>query len=75
MAFSAITIIITITIIPGLADNGIFNQCLKTTLDYENEIESCYRAWSLIKPIVCVDKSTIDNNNNNRTMMFCPVSQ
>jgi hypothetical protein len=72
MDFSAIIIII-ITIFPGLAANGIFKQCLKTTFEYENEMGSCYRSWGLIKPIICVDNSTA-TTNNNRTMMFCPVS-
>jgi hypothetical protein len=76
MAFSAfiIFVITSIIIIPGSANNGIFKQCLKTTFDYENEMGSCYRAWGLIKPIICVDNSTA-TANNNRTMMFCPVSQ
>lgn len=76
MAFTAITIILfTINIQVAainyqVAANGIFKHCLRTTFDYENEIESCFRAWGLIKPIICVDRGI----TNNRTLMFCPVS-
>jgi hypothetical protein len=72
---SAIIIIIISFSMELVADNGIFKQCMRTTFDYNNENnESCYRAWGLIKPIVCVDNATVSSNNNNRTLMFCPVS-